>query len=121
MGATIERLAALIGCGFSWNADRHQDFSVEGALPNRVIAVVRQKNRLIVTHGCAMGSFENAIAPRAEEVAIAIEDDDRMFATGEAVDLVLSIDCNGCHFMKSPSVRQRPPVFDHFILVITAS
>jgi hypothetical protein len=68
-----------------------------------------------------MRSLENAIAPSAEKVAIAVKNNDRMLAARETVNLILSVNGDGCHFMESPSVGQRAPVFDHFVPVITAS
>src|SRR6185437_3077306 len=121
MRAAVEGLAALIGCAFSWNSDRHKDFAVEAALPNSVIAIVGQKDRLIGTYRCAVRSFKNTVSPSAQKITVSIEDDDGMLSSCEAVNLILSVHGHGCHFIESPAVGQGAPVFDHFILVITAS
>src|SRR6476646_8483348 len=91
MRAAVEGLAALISRGLARNSDRHKDFSVEGALANRVIAVIGQKDRLIGTYSCAVRPLKNTVAPGAEKITVPIEDDYRMLSSCEAVDLILSV------------------------------
>jgi hypothetical protein len=121
MRAAVEGFAALVAGALSRNSDRHQDFPLKSALPHGVIAVVGQKNRLIGTYRRAMRALENPIAPRAEKVAVAVKNNDRMFATRKTVNLILSVNCDGCHFVETPAAGQGAPVFNHFVPVITAS
>src|SRR5919108_931314 len=74
MGAAVERLAALVGCELSRNAEGQKNFAIEGALAHRVIAIIRQIDRLIRPHGCAVSPLERSLAPGAEKVAVAVED-----------------------------------------------
>src|SRR5262249_10366982 len=53
-----------------------------------------------------------ALAPRAEERAVTIEDDDRVLATGEAEDVVLRVHRHSCHLDEAPAVRELAPALD---------
>ena len=115
MGAAIERFAALIRRGFSRHADGHQHFPIERALAHRVVAVVGEKNRLVGADGGAVRPIENAVAPGAQKVTVAVEDDDRMLAARETVDLIFPIDCDRRDFVKIPVAGQFAPSFNHFV------
>jgi hypothetical protein len=96
-------------------------FSVQGAFAHRVIAVVGEKYRIFGTDGCAVRALKHPIAPRAEKVAVAVEDDHRVFAAGEAIKLVFVIDCHRSDFVKSPVIGQFSKTFDDFISILSAS
>ena len=121
MGAAIERLAALIRRSFSGHADGEKNFSIERALAHRVIAVVGEKNRVVGADGRAVRALENPVAPGAQKIAIAVEDDHRMLAAGKTVNLILLIDRHRGNFVKRPFVGQLAPAFDHFVTIIAAS
>ena len=86
-----------------------------------MVAVVGEKNRVVRTHGGAMRPLENAVAPGAKKVAVAVEDDHRMLAARKTINLILAIDSDRRHFMKSPIAGQFSPSFDHFITELAAS
>src|SRR5438445_10972204 len=83
-----------------------------------MITVIRQVDRLIGTHGRAVSALECALPPRAEEVAIAIEDDDRVLSARKGIDLIFLIQNHRRHFPKRPAVRKLAPAFDNFIAII---
>ncbi len=56
-----------------------------------------------------------------KKVAVAVEDDDRMLAARETINLILVIDRDRRHFMKGPVVGQFSPSFDHFVAKLAAS
>ena len=86
-----------------------------------LITVVGEKNRLVGADGRAVRPFENPVAPRAQKIAVAVEDDDRMLAPRETVDLIFRIDCDRGDFVKVPIAGQPTPIFHHFVAIVTAS
>ena len=64
MCAAVKRFAAHVGRGLARQTDLKQDFSVEGALANRVVTVIGEVNRIVRAHLYAMSALEYAFAPR---------------------------------------------------------
>ena len=63
MGAAIERLAALIGRRLARNTQGENDFSIQGALSYRMVAIIAQKNRFVGTYRGTVSPFKNALPP----------------------------------------------------------
>ena len=61
----------------------------ERAVADGVIAVVGQPQRVVGRHVDAVRAVEDPLAPGAQEVALAVEDDHRVRAAVERVDPVL--------------------------------
>ena len=94
VGAAVERLAAHIGRRLAGDADRQQHLAVEGALADRVVAVVGQPDRLVRRHVDAVRPREDALAPGAQQVAVAVEHEHRVLAAVEGVDVVVLVDAD---------------------------
>jgi hypothetical protein len=91
----MERLAAHVRRRRAGDAQRQEDLAVERAVPHGVIAVVGQPQRVVGRHVHAVRAAEDALSPRAQEVALAIEDHHRMRAAVEGVHPVLRVDADG--------------------------
>ena len=116
--AAAERLAAHERRGLAGNADGQQHLAFERALADRVIVVVGQVDRVVRPHVDAVRALEDALAPRAQHVAVLVEDDDRMVAAVKRVDLVLAIDADGRDVVQIPSVGPLRPAFDSAVGVV---
>jgi len=88
VGAAIEGVAAHEEGRLAADAQCHEHFSIQGAMAHGVVAVVGQIDRVIGPHGHAVGSGVNAFAPGAEEVPLPVEDNHRVFAPVEHVNVV---------------------------------
>ena len=66
--------------------------AVERALADRVVAVVGQPDRVVRRHVDAVRPHEDALAPRPQEIAVAIEHAHRVLAAIEGVDVVVLVD-----------------------------
>ncbi len=116
VSAAMERLAAHIGRRLAGDADGQQPLTVEGALANRVIAVIGQPNRVVGRHVDTVRAHENVLTPRAQEVAFAIEHAHRVGAAVEGVDIVVFVDSDGGDVrVESPPLRQFGPIVDDLI------
>src|SRR6185436_6463710 len=85
------------------NADLEQNLAVERALAHRVIAVVGAIERVVGPHVHAVGATEYALAPRLEEVAVAVEHAHRMFAAVEHIDAILAVDADRADVAEFPA------------------
>src|SRR6185437_10064415 len=74
VGAAMEGLAAHVGTRRVGDPDGGQDLAVERAVPDGVVAVVGEPQRLVGGHVHAVGAMEEPLAPGAQEVAVAVED-----------------------------------------------
>src|SRR5262245_35650670 len=120
MRAAIEGLAALIGRRLVWNTQGENDFSIQGALSHRMITVVAQENRFVGSYSGAMRPFKYALSPRAQKAPIPVEDDDRMRAAGETIDLIFFVHRDRRYFLEGPALRQLPPALDDFVAKFSA-
>jgi len=59
-------------------------------------------------HAEAVGAFEHALTPGAQEIAVASEHGDRVGAAAEDVDLVAGVDGDGGDLGKSQPSRAAP-------------
>ena len=71
--AAVEGLAAHVGRGHAGHAEGQQHLAVERAVADGVVAVVGQPQRVVGRHVHAVRAAEHALAPRAQEVAVAVE------------------------------------------------
>ena len=90
--AQIKRLAAVAWCRRIRHADSQHHLAVGRAFAHRMAEVVGEIEHVVRPDGSAMRAREpNVLPPRAQEVAVAIEHDDRMRAAVEYVDVVLAV------------------------------
>ena len=68
-----------------------------------------------------MRAREDALAPGAEEIAVAVEHDHRVLAAVEDVDVVVAVDADAADFLERPAGRQLRPVLDRFVCVVAAA
>ena len=85
--------------------------AVERAVSNGAVAVIGQPDRVVRRHVHAVRAIENVLAPRLQEVALAVQHHHRMRAAIEAIDPVPPIDANRGDIAELPAVRQPRPVF----------
>src|SRR5262249_8540130 len=103
------------------NADLQQDLTVQGALPDRVIAVIGQPDRLVRRHMHAMRAVENVLAPGPQKIAVAVEHDHRMLTAVEAVHMILPIHAHAGDVAKTPAFRQFRPTLLRSIRVVAGA
>ena len=111
-------LAVVAGVGgLVHRAEGHQQLALRGELPDRVVAVVGAVERLVRADRDAVGAVgELALAPRAEELAVAIVRDDRMVAAADQIDAVLRVHRHPRHVAMHVALRQLLPALDHPVL-----
>ena len=88
----MERLAAHKGRRLAGHAELQQDFAVERDLADEMPAVVGEEHRVVGRHMDAVRPRVLALAPRAQEVALAVEHHHRMVAAIEDIDIVVAVD-----------------------------
>jgi TolB-like protein/class 3 adenylate cyclase/lipoprotein NlpI len=110
MGAAVKRLAAHIGLGRARDAQGHQHPAVECAMPDRVVAVVGQPDRVVRREMDAVRPGEDAFAPGADEIAVAVEHRDRMRAAVEGIDPVMAVDADRGDIAQLDLVRKLCPI-----------
>ena len=92
MGAAIERIAAERRRRHVRCADAHQQLALGRELAHRVALVIGQIEQVVGTDGGAVRIGESdVLTPRSQKLPIAVEDDDRMRAAGEYIDVVLAV------------------------------
>ena len=64
---------------------------------------------------------EQALAPGAQEIAVAVEHHHRVLAAIEDVDLVLAVDADRGDVLERPAVGQLRPVLDHAVAILAIS
>ena len=74
-------------------------------------AVVGAEDRVVGHHVHAVRAREHAFAPRAQEVALAVEHDHRMLAAVERIDVVVAVDADGGDLVERPSIGEPAPAF----------
>src|SRR5437762_3968863 len=93
MGRLIEGLALPLGRRLVGTAQRHEELPVEGEFLHRMQTVVDAIHQIVGADMNAVSTVaEQAFAPGAEEIALAVEHDYRMLAAVEHIDVVLRID-----------------------------
>ena len=81
-------------------------------------AIVGTKDRVVGRHVYAVRPREQAFAPGPEEVPLPIENDHRVFAAIEYIDIVVTVDADRAHFVERPSVREFSPTFLDLISMV---
>ncbi len=66
-------------------------------MPDGVVTVVGEPQGVVGRHVDPVGAMEDALAPRAQEVALAVEDHHRVRAAVEGVDAILRVDPDRGH------------------------
>src|SRR5690348_16736330 len=94
MRTPVKRLPAHVGSGLPWHADLEKHLAVERAFAHEMAAIIGQVDRLVRPHVDAVRPRVEPFSPRAQEIALAIEDDDRMLSAGEAVHVVARVDAD---------------------------
>src|SRR6266850_4466029 len=113
--AAVERLAAHILCRLPGHADLEQHLAVERAFAHKMPAIVSQIDRVIQSHMGAVRSWVLALPPRPKEIAVSVEDHDRMLAPAKGVDVVFRVYGDRGHFLERPALRQLRPGLDDAI------
>ena len=86
-----------------------------------MVAVVGAVERVVAVDVDAVRAAEQAFAPGAQEVAVAVEHHHRMLAAVEDVDAVLAVDGDRRDVAELPAVGQLGPVLDHAITMLAAA
>ena len=94
MGAAVKRLPAHVRRRLSGNAKLEQHLAVERAFAHEMAAIIREVDRVVGPHVDAVGAGILPLAPGAQEVAVAVEDDDRVLAAVEDVDVIVLVDAD---------------------------
>ena len=116
MGRAIEGGTAPPGSRLLLLAQSEDEPAVEGELADGVHAVVGAPDVAVGADGEPVGAVaEDALAPGAQEVAVTVEDHDRVRAAGERVDIVLGIDGNAGDLDEGVAWRELRPAFDWFV------
>ncbi len=117
----MEGLAAHIRRRLVGYPDGQQHLAVEAAFAHRVVAVVGAVDRLVRPHMDAMRAIEETLAPGAQKFAVAVEDDHRVLAAIEDVDIVLGVDADPRNFLQRPAIGQSSPPIGNAIAEPTGS
>ena len=81
----------------------------ERALAHGVVAVVGAVEIVVGVDVHAVRALEQALAPRAQEIALAIEHDHRVLAAIEDVDPILAVHADRRHVLEIPARRAASP------------
>ena len=113
MRAPVERLAAVERRRSAGTSDGEQDRSLERALPDGVVAVVGEVDRVVRAHRHRVGPREEALAPGALEASVAVEDDHGVRAAGEHKDAVSAVHPDAGDLPEGPPLGEPGPVLYH--------
>ncbi len=102
MGALAKRPSAHEGRRLTRDPDGEQDLPVERALAHRVIAIVGEVDRVVRREVQPMRMLEDALAPGAQDIAVAVENDHRMVAAVKRIDIVVAIDAYRGDIVQAP-------------------
>jgi hypothetical protein len=102
-GAGVRRTSAL--------AEHPHQFPIGGELLHGVVEVVGAIHHVVGADRDPVRSHEGALSPRADEPALAVEDDDGMVAPVEDEDPVVRVGRDAGDLDESPPIRQGPPAF----------
>src|ERR1700687_2679717 len=100
----MKRLATHEGRRLTWHPELQQDFAVERDLAHEMPAIVGEKHRVVGGDMDAVRPRVSALAPRAQEVALAVEDHHRMHATIEDIDVIVAVDSDPANLLERPAV-----------------
>ena len=121
MGAAPEGFAAHERRGLSGHPDREQHLAIQRALAHGVVTIVGQVERVVGTEMDPVRTVKDPVAPGAQIIAVAVEDDQRVFAAVEHVNLVPAIDGHRGDIAQAPAERQLRPVVDNAVRELAGS
>src|SRR5690348_10624116 len=84
-------------------------------------AVIGQIDRIVRPHMDAVRPRILSLAPRAQKIAVAVKDHDRVFAAVEDIDIVFRVDPDRPDFLERPAVRQFRPVLDDPVFEVASA
>src|SRR4029453_14407095 len=109
VGGPVERLAGLKGGGRVGIPDGEEQLALGRELAAGVVEIIGEPQHALGVERDAVGAPDLSLAPGAEELAVAIEDDDGVLAAREAEDIVLRIHRHPGDLDVVPSGGQRAP------------
>ena len=113
VSGAVEGLASPLGGWLVIGAEGHEELAVGVVFADDVQAVVDAEDGVVGGDVDAVGTgAELAFAPSAQEVAVAVEDDDGVLAAVEEVDIVLGVDGDTGDIDEAPVVGDLGPVVD---------
>jgi hypothetical protein len=115
MGTTVERLAAHIRRRPARNPECQQHLALERALPDRVVGIVGQPDRVVRPHVQPVRAREHPLAPGPDKIAVPIEHDHRVLAAVEHIDPVLPVRPDPADLLEPPTRRQLAPPLDRLV------
>ena len=119
--AAMERLAAHEGRRLAGHTDGELDLAGGRASAHGVIAVIGAVEIVVRIDVQAVRALEDALAPGAQEVALAVEHHHGVLAAIEHVDLVLAVDGDSADIHELPLVRKLGPVLDYPIAMLATA
>src|SRR4029453_15595185 len=111
----VGRLKGLPPCsadGVSGSPSVKSSLPSGSELPNGVVQVVGEPHRPVGADRDAVRPAEDALAPRAKKIPVAIEHDDRMLAAIEEMNVVLGVHGAARRLHEKPCLGQAPPALD---------
>src|SRR5262245_41693238 len=116
-GDTTKALGRLIG-----RTNSKQELALGGELADSVVAIVSAVDGVVRTDVDGMGpAREEPFTPRTQQIALAIENDNRMLTACDQVDIVLGVDIDPRHFDIAPALWELAPVLHRFICIRAAT
>src|SRR5712692_5388862 len=109
---TVEGLAPLKRRGLVGVSDGQEQLTLRRELPHGVLEIVGEPHGSVGIDGDAVGAPHVSLAPGANELAVAVEDDDGMLAPREAEDIVLGVHGYARDLHEVPAVRELAPAID---------
>ena len=101
------------GGGLVGIADGEEQLPVRGELTDGVVAVVGEPHRVVGRDCDPVGPDRHPLAPRPEESAVAVEDDNGVSAPIVDVDVVVPVDGDRGGLDEGPALGESPPALDH--------
>src|SRR6516225_4087459 len=121
VGAAVERLTRHVGRRLARHAELQQHLAVERDLAHEVPAIVGQEYRVVRRHVDAMRPRILPFAPRAQKIALAVEDHHWVLAAIEDVDVVLAVDADPADFFERPAIGELRPIGVDLISIVAAA
>src|SRR5215510_11215850 len=109
---TIEGIALPFGGRIIGAAQGHEQLAIQGKFLHRVYTIIHTINHIIRADMDAVRTgAEHALAPGAQEVAIAIKDNHRMLTAVEDVHVILGVHCDASYVDELPARWELFPIF----------
>ena len=96
-------------------------FAALGELLDGVVRAVDQPDRAVLAPAHSVSAREVAFSERTYEVTVFVENDDRVLAPAEHVNLIVVIYGDRADLFELPAVRKLAPTFDQFVAVVAAA